>query len=83
MAAPGRSLDARNTKDEGGNIVFEIPCFFRVTQADAKPACKAWHDDLTLPPVGSHVRMLGTYVMDTNHGRWMEIHPVAKIDVIP
>jgi len=75
-------LDPGNKKDEDGNIVFEVPCFFKVTQADAKPACKNWHDGLELPPVGSHVRMQGTYVMDTNHGRWMEIHPVTSVTLL-
>ncbi len=38
---------------------------------------------LVIPPVGSHVAITGTFVQDTNHQRWKEIHPVSRIVVIP
>ena len=76
-------LNAGNVSDEGGNLVFEIVCKFRVTQADAKSACPAsYHSPVQLAPVGSHVRIVGSYVQDTNHARWMEIHPVTSIELI-
>jgi hypothetical protein len=76
-------LNAGNRSDEGGNLVFEIVCKFRVTQADAKSACPAtYHNPVEFPPVGSHVRIVGTYVQDTNHSKWMEIHPVTSIQLI-
>jgi hypothetical protein len=34
-------LNAGNTSYEGGNLVFEIVCRFRVTQQDAIKACQA------------------------------------------
>ena len=76
-------LNAGNLSDEGGNLVFEIVCRFPVTQADAKAACQGYKDQVVLPPVGSHVRLVGTYVQDTFHAQWMEIHPVTSITVIP
>ncbi|HXN53759.1 MAG TPA: SH3 domain-containing protein [Candidatus Acidoferrum sp.] len=76
-------LNAGNINDEGGNLVFEIVCRFPVTQADAKAACKTYTDRVTLPPVGSHVRIVGTYVQDTFHAKWNEIHPVTSISVVP
>jgi uncharacterized protein YraI len=77
-------LNAGNMSDEGGNLVFEIVCKFHVTQADAKAACpQTYHSPVEIPPVGSHVRIVGTYVQDTNHAKWMEIHPVTSITVIP
>ncbi len=76
-------LNAGNMTDEDGNLVFEIICRFPVTQADAKAACQDYTDHVTLPPVGSHVRIVGRYVQDTFHGQWMEIHPVTSITVIP
>jgi uncharacterized protein YraI len=77
-------LNAGNLTDEGGNMVFEIVCKYRVTQADAKAACPpTYHNQVQLPSVGSHVRVVGTYVQDTNHAQWMEIHPVTSISVIP
>lgn len=77
-------LNAGNMSNESGNLVFEIVCMFRVTQADAKAACApAYHSPVQIPPVGSHVRIVGTYVQDMNHAKWMEIHPVSSITVIP
>jgi len=76
-------LNDGNKTDEGGNLVFEIICKFPVTQPDAKSACQGYTDHVTLPPVGSHVRIIGRYVQDTFHQKWMEIHPVTSITVIP
>jgi hypothetical protein len=76
-------LNAGNLNDEDGNLVFEIICKFPVTQTDAIAACQRYTDQVTLPPVGSHVRIVGRYVQDTFHGQWNEIHPVTKITVTP
>jgi len=76
-------LNAGNMTAEGGNLVFEIVCRFPVTQPDAKSACQGFDDQVKLPAVGSHVRIVGTYVQDTFHAQWMEIHPVTSITVIP
>jgi len=76
-------LNAGNMSNEGGNLVFEIVCEFHITQADAEPVCPSnYHSSVQLPPVGSHVRMVGSYVRDTNHAKWMEIHPVTSIEVV-
>jgi uncharacterized protein YraI len=76
-------LNAGNMSDEGGNMVFEIVCKFPVTQADAKASCPlTYHTPVQIPAVWSHVQIVGTYVQDTNHARWMEIHPVTSIEVI-
>jgi hypothetical protein len=61
-------LNSGNMNDEGGNLVFEIICKFPVTQPDAKTACQGYTDQVSLPPVGSHVRIVGRYVQDTFHG---------------
>jgi len=76
-------LNAGNVSDEGGNLVFEIVCRFPVTQKDAKASCTGYKDKVQLPAVGSHVRIVGTYVQDTFHAKWNEIHPVTSITVIP
>lgn len=75
-------LNTGNKTDEGGNLVFEIICRYPVTQPDAKKACQGYTDHVTLPPVGSHVRIVGRYVQDTFHGQWMEIHPVTRIEPV-
>jgi hypothetical protein len=76
-------LNPGNLNSEGGNLVFEIVCEFKVTQADAKPACNNFTSSVQIPPVGSHVQIVGSYVRDTNHAQWMEIHPVTSIKVLP
>lgn len=77
-------LNSGNISNEGGNLVFEIVCKFPVTQQDAIASCPAtYKNQVQIPPIGSHVRVVGTYVQDTNHARWMEVHPVTSITVIP
>lgn len=76
-------LNAGNLGAEAGNLVFEIICKFPVTQADAKTACQGFTNQVVIPRVGSHVRIVGTYVQDTFHAQWMEIHPVTSITAIP
>lgn len=76
-------LNAGNMSDEGGNLVFEIVCRFPVSQQDAKAACLNYTDHVSLPPVGSHVQIVGTLVQDTFHAKWIEIHPVTSITVLP
>ena len=80
-AGQERYINAMNKKNEGGNLVFEPECRYRVTQADALAACKNWKQKLALPPVGSHVRITGAAVLDTQHGH-KEIHPVSSIEVL-
>jgi hypothetical protein len=76
-------LNAGNMSNEGGNLVFEIVCRCPVSQQDAKVACANYTDPVTLPPVGSHVQVVGTLVQDSFHAQWMEIHPVTRITVLP
>jgi hypothetical protein len=76
-------LNSGNINDEAGNLVFEIICKFPVTQPDAKAACQGFTDHVSLPPVGSHVRIVGRFVQDTFHGQWNEVHPVTSITVTP
>lgn len=76
-------LNPGNLSNEGGNLVFEIVCKFPVTQADAVQACNNYKTAVSIPAVGTHVQIVGTYVRDTNHAQWMEIHPVTSITVVP
>lgn len=76
-------LNAGNNSAEGGNLVFEIICRYPVTQKDARSACSGYTDHVQLPPVGSHVSLTGTYVQDTFHAQWNEIHPVSSVSVVP
>jgi len=78
----GIALNAKNQANEGGNLVIEPICLYRVTQEDAKAACKDFQNTVVLPPVGSHVRVTGPLVLDTQHGH-IEVHPISNLEVIP
>lgn len=82
---PGQEkyLNAGNMSDEEGNLVYEVVCLYKVTQKDAVSACKGYKNTVKLAPVGSHVKMSGSWVTDDNHAHWMEIHPVSSIEAIP
>lgn len=81
---PGQEqyLNQGNMSDEEGNLVYEVVCHFPVHQADAVDACRGYKSPVKLAPVGSHVRITGSWVMDDNHAKWNEIHPVSSIDVL-
>ena len=81
---PGQEqyINAKNKKNEGGNLVYEPICQHTVTQPDAISACKGFHQQITIPPIGSHVSITGMAILDTQHGH-KEIHPPSRIDVIP
>src|SRR5246127_4767767 len=76
-------LNAGNISAEDGNLVLEVVCKFPVKQTDAKAACQGFTNQVNIPAVGSHVRIVGTLVQDTFHAKWMEIHPVTSIAIIP
>lgn len=44
--------------------------------------CGRYPSHIEVPAVGTHVSVLGSYVLDADHG-WMEIHLVTNIKVIP
>ncbi len=74
-------INAGNTSNEAGNLVFELVCHYTVTQVDAKSACSGFKDHTTIPPVGTHVAITGTLVQEKNHAKWNEVHPVSHIEV--
>lgn len=74
-------LNQGNIDKQEGNLVFEPICRYTVRQADAMAACKDFKQQLVIPPVGSHVRITGSSVTDTDHGH-KEFHPVFSIEVL-
>jgi len=76
-------INAGNTSDEEGNLVFEIVCHYTVKQADAKPTCAGFTDHTVIPAVNTHVAVKGTFVQEKNHKKWNEIHPVSSIKAQP
>lgn len=82
-AGEGSYLNDGNMSDEEGNLVYEVVCLFPVKQKDAVAACQGYKNKVKLAPVGSHVRITGSWVKDDNHARWNEIHPVTSITLLP
>jgi hypothetical protein len=75
-------INSANMKNQFGDLVVEPICVNRVTQADAISACQNFHQNISIPPISSHVNITGSYVLDKEHGNWAEIHPVTSITKI-
>lgn len=80
---PGQEslLNQKNIDAQHGYLVVEPICVGKVTQADAIPACKGYVNHISIPPPGSHVRVYGSHVLDTEHG-WRELHPISAIEIL-
>jgi hypothetical protein len=76
-------INSANVKNQFGDLVLEPICVNPVTQPSAISACQDFHQNIEVPPVGSHVEITGSYVLDKEHGSWAEIHPVTSITTIP
>jgi hypothetical protein len=81
-AGQGDLLNNKNIEKEDSCLVIEPICAGRATQPDAIGSCKDYVNQIEIPKKGQHVRITGSYVLDTKHG-WLEIHPITKIEVIP
>jgi hypothetical protein len=75
-------INQANVNGQLGDLVVEPICMNPVKQQDAVSACQNFHQALNIPPVGSHVQVTGSYVLDKEHGSWAEIHPVTSISLI-
>jgi hypothetical protein len=75
---PGQDtlVNKRNDKKKGGDIVLEIVCANPTTMKKARSACAGYTNPIRIPSVGEHVKVTGTYVLDSHNG-WVEIHPVS------
>jgi hypothetical protein len=76
-------VNAANLKEQFGDLVLEPICMNRVTQTDAISACHNFRQSIEIPAVGSHVQVTGSYVLDKQHGKWAEIHPITSINKLP
>ncbi|MGI8952258.1 MAG: hypothetical protein ACR2FN_11845 [Chitinophagaceae bacterium] len=73
-------LTKKNTKKKQGDLVIEAVCANKVTLAKVGNTCNGYINHIQLPKVGAHVKVTGSYVIDTHNG-WAEIHPITKIEV--
>ena len=76
-------INLANIKDQFGDLVLEPICQHTVIQPNAFFACNDFHQNINIPPIGAHVKVTGSYVLDTWHGKWAEIHPVSSITSLP
>lgn len=74
-------LTKKNKSKKQGNLVIEAVCINNITRKKAMGACTGYVNHVQLPRVGDHVKVTGSYVIDSHNG-WSEIHPISKIDLI-
>ena len=73
-------INQANIKFENGDLVLEAICQNPVSRSEVGSACDNFnHPALSIPPVGSHVAVTGSYVLDTRNNNWAEIHPITSI----
>ena len=72
-------INSANVNGQFGDLVLEPICENPVTQPDAIAACANFHQNMDIPPIGTHVTVTGSYVHDLEHGGWSEIHPVTSV----
>jgi hypothetical protein len=80
---PGQAglVNKRNVKKKNGDLVLEIVCANPTEKKSALKACTGYNNAISYPGLHQHVRVTGSYVLDSHNG-WMEIHPVSSIEVI-
>ena len=72
-------LTDRNIKKKQGDLVIEAVCINNISRKRAIGACKGYINHVELPKVGDHVKVTGSYVIDSHNG-WAEIHPITEIE---
>ena len=74
-------LNKRNKKKKDESLVVEIVCANPVKLKKVKGTCDGYRNSVMIPPVGAHVTVTGSYVID-GHNEWAEIHPASRIELI-
>jgi hypothetical protein len=57
-------VNSANVNGQLGDLVVEPICQNPVSQQDAISSCQDFHQDISVPPVGTHVKVTGSYVLD-------------------
>lgn len=70
-----------NVDHQYGDLVLEAICQNPASQPDAITACTNFNQSVNIPTRGTHVNVTGSYVLDSDHGGWAEIHPITSITV--
>ena len=77
-AAQQNLLKKKNIQKKNGCLVIEAICINNISEKKVGGACKGYVNHITIPKIGAHVKVTGSYVLDSHNG-WAEIHPVSKI----
>jgi hypothetical protein len=72
-------LTPSNYAQGNGYLVVEAICQTTPRVPPVIPFCKNFHQNINIPPVDTYVTITGSYVLDEEHQRWAEIHPVTSI----
>jgi hypothetical protein len=75
-------VNEENKKHHNGAVLTEVICHNAPKKIAPTEACKNYEHHVDIPPRFSYVRITGSYVLDTQHNMWAEIHPVTSIVVI-
>lgn len=78
---PGQDplLKKKNISKKDGDLVIEVVCASPVKDKKVGSACNGYSSTVRLPAIGEHVKVTGSYVLDSHNG-WTEIHPVTSIE---
>ena len=74
-------LNKKNIKKKQGDLVIEAVCAAKTTLPKVGATCNGYINKIQIPEVGAHVKVTGSYVIDSHNG-WNEIHPITKIEII-
>jgi hypothetical protein len=73
--------NSANDQYQYGDLVVEIICALPITQSDAMAACQNYTNSIIIPSVNDHITVTGSYVLDTEHSGWAEIHPAYTLTI--
>ena len=77
----GDLLTKKNITKKQGDLVIEAVCANKTTLPKVNNTCNGYINKIQIPKVGEHVKVTGSYVIDSHNG-WAEIHPITKIEII-
>jgi len=77
----GNLLNTGNIQNTGGDLLAEAICQHTPTTSAAIQACGSFRSNISIPPAGTHVTIIGSWVLDQPNG-WNEIHPVSSITTV-
>ena len=72
-------LTKKNKKKKHDQLVIEAVCAAVPKLKKVGDACANFSNSVALPQIGDHVRVTGSYVLDTHNG-WAEIHPISAVE---